>query len=71
MARFDAIGQRDFSATENKRLARKGIAIVGLQALPDMTSAMPYANAQTGYVLNDNGTSKVRSYLAVKALASR
>jgi hypothetical protein len=54
---------RDFSAKTRKALLRKGIAIVGIQFLPngsDMTSG------ETGYCLSD-GT--IRTYGQVCALA--
>lgn len=59
----------DFSKTTLRRLARKGIAIVGLQAIPDMSSAMPFANVDRGYVVNDNGTARVWSFREVLANA--
>jgi hypothetical protein len=49
-----------FSAKTLRALSRKGVRIVGLQYLPDMSSAMPMANGETG---ND----KVRDMLAVFA----
>ncbi len=53
-----------------KNLAKKGIVLVGMTTLPDMTSSMPYANGQTGYQLNDNGTSIMRTLLQVLQLAN-
>lgn len=58
----------DFSRKTIAALARKGITIVGLQAIPDMASAMPYANATRGYVVNDNGTGRVLTFSEVMAL---
>lgn len=49
----------DFSKLTIRRLAKNGISIIGLQAIPDMSSDMPFANASRGYVVNDNGTCKV------------
>ena len=43
----------DFSKKTLNKLARKGIYLIGLQAIPDMTSSMPWANATRGYVIND------------------
>jgi lysozyme family protein len=60
---------RDFSAVTIRRLARKGIRITGLQALPDMTSPMPYANASRGYVVDDNGCGRVWTFAQVMEAA--
>ena len=54
-----------FSASTIRRLAKRGISLVGLQAIPDMASAMPYANAATGYVVNDNGCGRVWTFTQV------
>ena len=59
----------DFSAKTIKSLSRKGITLVGLQAIPDMTSSMPWANAERGYVVNDNGTCRVLGFADMIALA--
>lgn len=62
---------RDFSPAERRALLRRGIVIVGICAIPDMSHPMPYTNASRGYQLSDNGTGKVRSYAEVRALAAR
>jgi hypothetical protein len=59
----------DFSRKTLKALAAKGIRLVGLQAIPDMSSAMPYANATRGYVMDDNGTGRVWTHAEVLARA--
>ena len=56
---------RHFNAKTIKALTRKGISIIGLTAIPDMSSDMPCANAETGYVINDNGTGKVWTFRQV------
>lgn len=56
-----------FGAKAIKALAKKGITITGMQALPDQTGS--FLNSETGYILNDNGTAKVRTYLQVRELA--
>lgn len=61
---------RDFSAATLRLLARKGISIIGLQAIPDMASAMPYANAERGYVVNDNGCGRVWTFAQVREAAA-
>lgn len=55
----------DFSKKTIAALARKGMKLIGLQAIPDMASSMPYANASRGYVFNDNGTCRVLGFLDV------
>lgn len=60
---------KDFSKAVNKALAAKGIRIIGSQPIPDMTSDLPYANAERGYVVNDNGCGRVWSYQEVIANA--
>ena len=52
----------DFSKKTFAALARKGIRLIGLQAIPDMSSSMPYANSTRGYVVDDNGTGRVLSF---------
>jgi hypothetical protein len=60
----------DFSRTTLRSLSRKGITVVGLQWLPDMTSDMPVACGERGYVLNDNGTGRVVRFADVMALVT-
>jgi hypothetical protein len=60
---------RDFTASTLRALARKGISIRGTQACPDMSSPMPFANATTGYLVDDNGTGRVWSFAQVKEAA--
>ena len=60
---------RDFSAATLRRLARRGIRLVGLQAIPDMSSAMPFASATRGYVINDNGCGRVWTHAQVMKAA--
>jgi hypothetical protein len=59
----------DFSAKTVKALAKKGITLIGLQAIPDMTSSMPWANATRGYVMNDNDCCRVLTFSEVLDLA--
>lgn len=59
---------RDFSAATRRALLKKGIAVIGICAIPDMSHPMPYANASRGYQLDDNGTFKVRSHAEVIAM---
>lgn len=50
------------------RLARRGIKIIGLTVIPDNSSNMPYANGETGYNIDDNGTGRVLTLLEVHAI---
>jgi len=59
----------DFSRTTISALARKGIFLTGLQAIPDMALAMPFANAARGYKVNDNGCGRVWTFAEVMAAA--
>jgi hypothetical protein len=59
----------DFSRKTLTALARKGITLVGLQAIPDVMSAMPWANASRGYVVNDNGCGRVWTFAQVQEAA--
>ena len=60
----------DFSAKTRRALARKGIAIYGTQAIPDMSSSMPFANASRGYLVNDNGCGRVWMFKEVMEAAA-
>ena len=59
---------RDFTSKTVRALAKKGIRIIGICAIPDMSHPMPYANASRGYNLDDNGTHKIRSHKEVAAI---
>jgi hypothetical protein len=56
---------RDFSPATLRVLARKGITILSPVALPDMASAMPWANAERGYSVNDNGCGRILTFAQV------
>lgn len=45
-----------FSAKTVRSLAKRGIRVIGLQALPVNGS---FANADTGYVVDDNGCCRI------------
>ncbi len=59
----------DFSKKTLQKLASKGISIIGITLIPDPTSSMPYANGERGYMLDDNGTGRVRTFPEVLSLA--
>ena len=62
-----ANGSRDFPRTTVSALKRKGITFVGTTWLPGAGGS--FANGLRGYLLNDNGTQRIRTYLDVQALA--
>lgn len=55
----------DFSKRTLNKLAKRGLRLIGLQAIPDMASAMPYANAERGYLFDDNGTGRLLTFAQV------
>jgi hypothetical protein len=61
----------DFSRKTLRALSLRGISLVGLTVIPDMASEMPFACGQRGYIIDDNGTGRVRSFLEVLALAEK
>lgn len=60
---------KDFSKSVVKSLAKKGIRIVGAQSIPDMSKPLPFACAERGYLIDDNGTGRVWKYGEVVAAA--
>lgn len=66
---LNEIAVSHFGKRAVKGLAAKGITLVGMTIVPDMTSSMPYANGQKAYELDDNGMGIVRTLMQVLALA--
>jgi hypothetical protein len=60
-------GQKAFSAKTRNTLARKGIRVIGSTAVGADASDRYYS--ATAYVLDDNGTHRVRTFRDVLALA--
>jgi hypothetical protein len=58
-----------FSAATRAALARKGITITRTQAIPGFEGDRYFSG--TAYVLNDNGTQRVRSFNEVLTLSGR
>lgn len=58
--------RRDFSPKTIKALADKGITFVGATWAPDAQGS--FAAGETVYQLNDNGTSKLRTFSQVLAI---
>jgi hypothetical protein len=63
------IAHRDFSAKTLRALGKRGVELVGVQALPDLASELPWANPDRGFVVSDNGCSKVWTFQQVLAAA--
>lgn len=61
-------GQRDFSQATIRALAKKGISVYGITALPG-SGDMPYANSERGYLVNDNDCGKVWTFGQVREAA--
>ena len=55
--------ERDFARKTIKALAKKGIRIYSKTWLPGKDGS--FANGQTGYKLDDNGTSRIVDYTGV------
>lgn len=62
------IVRRDFSAKTLRALAARGIEVVGVQMLPG-AGAMPWANAERGYLVSQAGSGKVWTFAQVLAAA--
>jgi hypothetical protein len=60
---------RHFGRKAVSALARKGIRLVGLQAVPNMAAALPFADAETCYCVDDNGCGRVWTYAQVREAA--
>jgi len=58
---------KDFSAAVRRTLAKKSIIVTGSTWLP--APGGDYANGERGYMLNDNGTSKIRNWSQVIEIA--
>lgn len=58
---------KDFSVKVRNTLARRGIAIVGSTWLPGTDGS--FANGERGYIVDDCGTQRIRSYADLTAYA--
>jgi hypothetical protein len=59
----------DFSKTTLRKLTRKGISILGKTLIPAAAGELRFANGETGYAVNDNGTGKVKTFSQVLEMA--
>lgn len=62
------IARRDFSAKTMRTLSARGIEVVGVQMLPG-AGAMPWANAERGYLVSQDGCGKVWTFAQVLGAA--
>lgn len=60
---------RDFSARTIRRLAARGIAVIGTTVIPG-AGDMPFANGERGYRVNDNGCGRIWTFAQVMGAAS-
>lgn len=68
MSLSSRIASRDFSSKTLRALAKRGISLIGVQAIPG-SGSMPWANAEAGYVVSDNGTARVWTFAMVMGAA--
>jgi hypothetical protein len=59
-----------FNKKTLRALTKKGIAIINAQWMPGRDGSYISADAQTGYMLDDNGTGRLVTYLEVLKLAA-
>jgi len=62
------LSTRHFGRKAVCALARKGIRVTGLQALPDASGS--FLNSSTGYLVDDNGCGRVWTYFQVLEAAA-
>ncbi len=58
---------KDFSKATITKLRKRGIRITGSTWLPSVTGG--YSNGERGYLLDDNGTGRIRTLMQVLKLA--
>lgn len=63
---------RDFSSKTLTALGKRGIRVLRATVIPNPASDMPFATGERGYVVDDNGTSRVWTFTEVcKTLVDR
>jgi hypothetical protein len=67
MSISSTVGARDFSAKVRRQLDKKGVAIVGIQAVPDFEGDKYFSG--TAYQLVAHGTSFLRTHSEVCTMA--
>lgn len=63
------VAHHHFNKRTLNNLHKKGIYIIGLTSIPDMSSDMPWANASVAYNIDDNGTGKIKTASELIAIA--
>lgn len=67
---FEAkLAQRDFSAKTRKALAAVGAELTGTMLFPDHSNPLPWANAETRYLVERNGVTRALTHGQVRKLA--
>ena len=61
------IALRDFGRKTIAALTAKGIRVINVTALPDAKGS--FLNSERGYVVDDNGTGRVFTYLELRGKA--
>jgi hypothetical protein len=59
----------DFSRSTLRALSRKGIRVIGLTVIPNMTSDLPFATGDRGYKVDDNGCGRIWTFAQVMEAA--
>ena len=55
----------DFAKTTKVALSKRGVHIIGLTVIPDMSKALPFASGERGYRVDDNGCGRVWTFAQV------
>lgn len=66
---MDALAMNDFSKKTLAALAHKGITLLGLTVIPDMSKPLPFACGQRGYSVSDNGCGRIWTFSEVMEAA--
>lgn len=61
---------KDFSVSQRRQFQKKRIRITSLTYIPG-EGEMPWANGETGYVIDNDGTCQVKSYLGMLQLLKK
>lgn len=67
MSAIAQIAVRHFGRKAIATLARKGVRIIGTTTIPG-NGPMPFANGETGYSVDDNGTGRILSFFQVREI---
>lgn len=66
MGFFDQILSRHFNAATLRKLAKRGVRVIGFQLVPTNDG---WADSWTAYQVDDNGTGRVLSHSDLLAIA--